>query len=347
MKIKSLFLIVLLLALSSCKSEKNTEKLSLNPYKMTEQLTQREYDTSIAQDEMSRERTENRIPFTMNFVGSLGKPVIDLNEDGKHIYMQIDSGCTKNWFFKSLLEKMDVTEEQYLDIVLEEIKATLQKDQPEILTDYPDDEELKKFLKKQWNSYNLNYVANITYKDHLLRYDTVSKTSYDGILGAQYLLKYDRVTFDYVNNYIILNDEKLDGTAMPMYLSPEDEFLIYIDYNDSKEIALIDTGNYCFTPRHDFGDGNQDYKIDDDSSSYGLAFNGKVPVTPRVMRTYDGIKIGQVTYDNMKGAYSTIRGSGYNKGAQYHLMKLNGLGNVFFYDHIIQFDFADKVFIIK
>ena len=49
----------------------------------------------------------------------------------------------------------------------------------------------------------------------------------------------------------------------------------------------------------------------------------------------------------MKGAYSTIRGSGYNKGAQYHLMKLNGLGNVFFYDHIIQFDFADKVFIIK
>ncbi len=347
MKIKSLFLIVLLLALSSCKSEKNTEKLSLNPYKMTEQLTQREFDTSVALDEMSRECTENRIPFTMNYVGSLGKPVIDLNEDGKHIYMQIDSGCTKNWFFKSLLEKMDVTEEQYLDIVLEEIKATLQKDQPEILTEYPDDEELKKFLKKQWNSYNLNYVANITYKDHLLRYDTVSKTSYDGILGAQYLLKYDRVTFDYVNNYIILNDEKLDGTAMPMYLTPEDELLIYIDYNGSQEIAIIDTGNYCFTPRHNFGDGNQDYKIDDDSSSYGIAFNGKVPVTPRVMRTYDGIKIGQVTYDNMKGAYSTIRGSGYNKGAQYHLMKLNGLGNVFFYDHIIQFDFADKVFIIK
>ena len=347
MKIKSLLLIVLLVLLSSCKSEKNTEALSLNPYKMTEQLTQREYDTSIAQDEMSRERTENRIPFTMNFIGCLGKPVIDLNEDDKHIYMQIDSGYTRNWFFKSLLEKMDVNEEQFVDLILEEMKQTLLRDNPKILTDYPDDAELKKFLKKQWDSYNLNYLANITYNAHSLRYDTVLKTSCDGILGAEYLLKYDRVTFDFVNNYIILNDEKLDGTALQMYQSPADEFLIYIDYNDSKEIALIDTGNYCFTPRHDFGDGMQDYQIDEESSSYGIAFNGKVPVTPRVMRTYNGIKIGHVTYDNMKGAYSTIRGSGYNKGAQYHLMKLNGLGNVFFYNHIIQFDFADKQFIIK
>ena len=118
MKTKSLFIIALLIIFSSCKSEKNTERLSLNPGKMTEQLTQREFDSSKALDEMSRECTENRIPFTMNFVGSLGKPVIDLNEDGRHIYMQIDSGCTKNWFFKSFLEKMDVTEEQYLDIVL-------------------------------------------------------------------------------------------------------------------------------------------------------------------------------------------------------------------------------------
>ena len=347
MKTKSLFIIALLIIFSSCKSEKNTESLSLNPGKMTEQLTQREFDSSKALDEMSRESTENRIPFTMNYVGSFGKPVIDLNEDGKHIYMQIDSGCTRSWFYKSFLEKMDVSEDQYLEIILEEMKETLQRDNPQILNDYPDDTELIKYLKKQWDSYNFNYLANITYKDHSLRYDTVLKTSYDGVLGAEYLLKYDRVTFDYVNNYIILNDEKLDGTAMPLYQSPADEFLIYIDYNGSKEISLIDTGNYCFTPRHDFGNGKQDYKIDDESSFYGVAFNGKVPVTPRVMRTYNGIKIGNVTYDNMKGAYSTIRGSGYNKGAQYHLMKLNGLGNVFFYDHIIQFDFVDKQFIIK
>ena len=109
---------------------------------------------------------------------------------------------------------------------------------------------------------------------------------------------------------------------------------------------MIDTGNYCFTPRHNLGDGKQDYDIND-NANYGLAYNGKVPVTPRVMQTYDDIKIGHVTYNNMKGAYSTIRGSGFVKGSQLHLMKLNNLGNVFFYNHVIQIDYADKVFIIK
>ena len=342
MKIKSLLLILLLVLLSSCKSEKNTEALSLNPYKMTEQLTQREYDTSIAQDEMSRERTENRIPFTMNFVGCLGKPVVDFDPE-HHIYMQVDTGFTRNWYYTSCLRKMNLSDEDFMKEVISEIR----KNHTDVSAAHPSDEELSNYLKESWKNYNENYLAEAWINDTPLRYDSVSKQSFDGVLGQDFLMQYDRVTFDFINNYLILNDEKLDGTALQMYLSPADEILIYIDCNGSKEIAMIDTGNYCFTPRHDFGDGMQDYQIDEDSSSYGIAFNGKVPVTPRVMRTYNGIKIGHVTYDNMKGAYSTIRGSGYNKGAQYHLIKLNGLGNVFFYNHIIQFDFADKQFIIK
>ena len=65
------------------------------------------------------------------------------------------------------------------------------------------------------------------------------------------------------------------------------------------------------------------------------------------MQTYNNIQIGGAAYNNIKGAYSTIEGSGFAKGSQLHMMKLNNLGNVFFYDHIIQFDFVDKVFIIK
>ena len=65
------------------------------------------------------------------------------------------------------------------------------------------------------------------------------------------------------------------------------------------------------------------------------------------MQTYDDIKIGDVTYSNMKGAYSTIMGSGFVKGSQAHMMKLNNLGNVFYYNHVIQIDYVDKVFIIK
>ena len=174
----------------------------------------------------------------------------------------------------------------------------------------------------------------------------MQKQSYDGVLGADYLMNYDRVTFDYINNYMILNDEKLDGTESPFIQTANSEILINFTYNGQQELAMIDTGNYCFTPRHNIGDGKQDYDIDD-YSTYGLTYNDDVPVTPRIMQTYDNIQIGGVTYSNIKGAYSTIEGSGFGKGAQLHMMKLNNLGNVFFYDHIIQFDFVDKVFIIK
>ena len=159
-------------------------------------------------------------------------------------------------------------------------------------------------------------------------------------------MNYDRVTFDYINNYMILKDKKLDGTEIPFIQTDNSEILINFTYNGQQELAMIDTGNYCFTPRHNIGDGKQDYDIDD-YSNYALTYNDDVPVTPRIMQTYDNIQIGGVNYSNIKGAYSTIEGSGFNKGAQLHMMKLNNLGNVFFYDHIIQFDFVDKVFIIK
>ena len=166
------------------------------------------------------------------------------------------------------------------------------------------------------------------------------------MLGEEFLMRYDRVTFDFVENYIILNDEKLDGTAIPFIQTPNKEILINFLYDGKQELAMIDTGNYCFTPRHNIGDGKQNYDIND-YSSYLLEYKGEVPVTPRVMQTYDNIRIGDVVYNNIKGAYSTIAGSGFGKGSKMHFIKLNNLGNVFFYDHIIQFDFVDKVFIIK
>lgn len=60
---------------------------------MVEQLTQRKFDNSKAVDEMSRERSENRIPFTMNFKGCEGKPVLKADKD-REIYLQLDSAST-------------------------------------------------------------------------------------------------------------------------------------------------------------------------------------------------------------------------------------------------------------
>lgn len=342
MKTKSLIILCLIVILCSCTQDRTSpDKISYDGQEMTEQLTQRNFDSSKAVEEMTRERTETRIPFTMNYSECLGKPVIELDTD-RHIYVMVDSGCTRNWYFSSFIEKANLSEDEFMRIIIQDIR----KNEPEISNGHPSDEEFSTFLKNEWENYNLNYLAKVYINNISLRYDSVQKQSYDGVLGADFLMAYDRVTFDYINNYMILNDKKLDGTEIPFIQTDNSEILINFTYNGQQELAMIDTGNYCFTPRHNIGDGKQDYDIDD-YSSYALTYNDDVPVTPRIMQTYDNIQIGGVTYSNIKGAYSTIEGSGFNKGAQLHMMKLNNLGNVFFYDHIIQFDFVDKVFIIK
>ncbi len=342
MKRKSLIILFIDCILCSCKSiTGRTERLSYNPVKMTKQLTQRSFDSSKAIEEMSRERTEKRIPFTMNYQWCFGKPVIDFDPE-HHIYMQVDTGFTRNWYHTSLLRKMNLSDEDFM----KEVIANIRKNHSDVSNAHPDDEELSNYLKKEWKNYNENWLAEAWIGDTVLRYDPASNPSFDGVLGEDFLMQYKRVTFDFVNNYLILDDEKLDGTEIPFVQTSALEVLINFTYKGQQELAMIDTGNYCFTPRHNLGDGKQDYDIND-NSNYGLAYNGKVPVTPRVMQTYDDIKIGHVAYNNMKGAYSTIRGSGFVKGSQLHLMKLNNLGNVFFYDHVIQIDYADKVFIIK
>ena len=342
MKIKNVFIVFCNVILSSCTiSRAGSEKLSYNPVKFTEQLTQRTFDPSKAIEELSRERTEKRIPFTLDYEWCFGKPVIDFDPE-HHIYMQVDTGFTRNWYYTSCLRKMGLSDEDFMKEVIAEVR----KNHTDVSEAHPSDEELSNYLKKSWKNFNENYLAEAWINDTNLRYDSVSNQSFDGVLGQDFLMKYDRVTFDFVNNYLILDDEKLDGTAIPFVQTDNKEILINFTYKDQSELAMVDTGNYCFTPRHNIGDGKQDYDIND-YSKYGLSYKGKVPVTPRVMQTYDDIKIGHVTYNNMKGAYSTIRGSGFVKGSQIHMMKLNNLGNVFFYNHVFQIDYVDKVFIIK
>ena len=345
MKLKSCILLSLALSvvlLFSCKStETDSESLSYNGRILTEQLTQTKFDTSKALEEMSRERTNNKIPFTMNFEGCLGKPVIDFDSD-YHVYMQVDTGCTRNWYFPSFLAKFDIQKDYFIQCIINNIR----QNEPDISEAHPDDKELSHFLEEEWSKYNLNHLAQIYYNDLPLRYDTVLQESFDGVLGEDFLIQFERVTFDYINHYIILNDEKLEGSHIPFILTPNNEILIYFEYNGQNELAMIDTGNYGFTPRLNIGDGNQDYDIND-YSNYGIGSSATPPETPRIMHTYNNIKIGNITYNKIKGAYSTIKGSGYNKGSQLHLMKLNNLGNVFFYEHVIQFDFINKELIIK
>lgn len=71
---KNVLYLLSFFTLTSCISGLSAaEKLSFRWPKMVEQLTQRKFDNSKAVDEMSRERSENRIPFTINFKDCEGK----------------------------------------------------------------------------------------------------------------------------------------------------------------------------------------------------------------------------------------------------------------------------------
>ncbi len=337
-KFPMLFLIIWGAVLCSCKNKSEEKHLSYNSKKATEQMTHRKFDYPKAWEDMLRERN-NRIPFTLNFEGSHGKPVITVNAEYK-LCMLIDSGSTSNWFYKSFLDKIKLSEEDFIKKAIENLKTK----EPQIFENYKSKDELAEFLTNKWLEFK--YLPSMTFNDDVLLYYYNKKEAVDGVLGSAFLQKYKRVTIDYVNQYIILNDEKLNGTALSMYKTQNQEFLIFIEYNGNKEFAMVDTGNPWFIPRHNFGDGNQNYDIND-NSTYGIGYDGDVPVTPRVFRPYNNIKIGNIIYNNINGVYSTAKGLDLNKGAISHFIKLNNLGNVFFYNHVIQFDFVDMEFIIK
>lgn len=50
-------------------------------------------------------------------------------------------------------------------------------------------------------------------------------------------MKYERVTVDYINNYIILNDEKLEGSEIPFLMTDNQEILINFTYKGQQELG--------------------------------------------------------------------------------------------------------------
>ena len=165
MKTKSLIILCLIVILCSCTQDRTSpDKISYDGTEMTEQLTQRKFDSSKAVEEMTRERTETRIPFTMNYSECLGKPVIELDAD-RHIYVMVDSGCTRNWYFSSFIEKANLSEDDFMRIIIQDIR----KNEPEISNGHPSDEEFSTFLKNEWANYNLNYLAKVYINNISLR----------------------------------------------------------------------------------------------------------------------------------------------------------------------------------
>ncbi len=121
---------------------------------------------------------------------------------------------------------------------------------------------------------------------------------------------------------------------------------IEFSYQGKKEYGVIDTGNYTFSPRSNFGKDEIQYDFKRDTK-YSVSYNGPVHKRFPCILTFNDIKIGNILYSNIKGLYSNVWFSTYNKGAQNELQFVNGIGCEFFRNHVIQFDYEDNEFIIQ
>jgi len=306
-------------------------------------LSQETYNTKLAESELTRSRSSVKIPFTRNYPDRLGCPVIRISVDGVELDMLVDTGCTVTWLYEGGISKMYGSLNSFfvnqgaVDYYREHLVSP---EQSAKLSDDKVCKNLAELLK--------NYQISMTSDDETLGTLHLSNVKkYDGIIGMEYLQQYKRVTFDFINNYLILDDEPLSGSRIPMICDQARTCSIPFAYNGYTEYGLVDTGNYTFSPRNDFGKNDMDVSDIQFQAEYSLEFQGKIKKQPPRILSFNGIQIGGVTYDTIKGVYSNIWFSTYNTGAQQMLMKRNGLGCQFFRGHVIQFDFENSQFVLQ
>ena len=75
-------------------------------------------------------------------------------EGNNDVYVMLDSGSTRNWFYYSLLEKINVTEDDFIQKVVEYIK----QNELELIKNHSSEKEVAQYLKNEWSNYNLNYL---------------------------------------------------------------------------------------------------------------------------------------------------------------------------------------------
>lgn len=309
-----------------------------------EVLANSKFDSKKAESELCRETSENVYPFSMNYKGRWGCPVVRIKLDGNYFTMLVDTGCTLNWIYNNGIIKAFGSMEEFKKNNYTNYVYEMQKQEPNFTEKY----NYKKILSRMHNDllskkYLPYYRTN--FGDSIVTIER-KNPSIDGILGQAFLMRYKYVTFDFTNNLFILNNEKISGHSSPMILGEDNRVYISFLYNDMKEIGLIDTGNYTFTPRADFGinEIKYDFKMEEE---YSISYDGSVPKRFPMLHKFSNIIINNESFNNIRGVYSNIWFSSYNKGAQNHLLKVNGLGCEFFRDYVIQLDYEKMEFIMQ
>ena len=338
---KFLFVIFICISLCSCKT-------------VHEVLANQRFNNSIGEKELARPNENNKIPFTLNSKLDYGCPVVCLKINYKKAYFMVDTGSPVVMLSDKGLEKLGLSSYQFKTYCMTGYRVYLEKHYPEIY------EKVKRNYKKLSRQFDKDLKKGLTFSGMEVNtpyfndfyYGQLYDSKIDGILGLSFLCRYKRVTFDFINNYMILDDEKLDGNATPLFLNMEaidsgEDAHCCIDFNykGKREVGMLDTGNYTFSPRSNFGKDENHYQMEYTTSDD--IFYKKLKKRVPIVHTYNDIEICGIRKDKIKGVYSNILFSTYSKAAQEHLMYVNGIGCELFRDCIIQFDFENKLFVVK
>lgn len=312
-------------------------------------LTGRTFNPNLALEELSRPETEERVPFTLNY-NWYGSPVVKAKggDDGKDLFLVVDTGLSYSYIYKSGIEKVFGTEGNFFDV-----NGTYQWYRENHIDNKKRLKNLSrakviKLIRKDLKNGNINTwrdIGGIRFKYYASDEVEINGQRLDGVLGADFLMKHKNVVFDFKENYMYFDQSQIDGTVLEMKKNNCNNFYVYFSYKGKQELGIVDTGNYTFCPRNGIGDGSPEHDIND--KSFGIHGKRKVKQISPAVWTFDDIEIGGIKYDNVKAQYSFTTDSGFNYGAQYHAYCLNNLGNEFFFDHIIQYDFENMKFIIK
>jgi hypothetical protein len=330
---KILYVLSLSLLVQSCTSP---------PKFIIEALANTNFNQSLAENEISREHDENVYPFTLNYLNHYGCPIVQIQLEEELFTFLVDTGCERSWLFNNGITKLfgsvENFEEEQMDDYLDCIKQT----NPEILEN-KSTEQLKIMFHRDLADFNIGFTIHHSFADFGY---WPKDGNIDGVIGQDLMKKHSTVTFDFVDNLLIFDGYPIEGSVLPMIESEMDDVFIEFLYNGKIEYGFVDTGNYTFTPRSNFGkdDVHFDFKWSDD---YSISFNGHLKKRFPWILTFNNIIIGDIEYNDIKGVYSNIWFSTYNMGAQNMLRYVNGIGCEFFRGHIIMFDYENNQLIIQ
>ena len=316
---------------------------------VNEVLADRKFDNKVAESELERLPEGNVYPFTLDSDYNYGCPVVRYPINGQIGTFVVDTGAPGVLLTSNGIKKLGVGVDKIEQMCLPYYVKFLEQCNPKLFRRIKDDPEklLAQLRKDQKKGYNIPFYTDKEGDFSNFWYGQSRDTKKDGFIGLTILEKYGRVTFDFVNNVMILGGERLEGNSTPMARDANGCWCIEFLYKGKKEVAMIDTGNYTFSPRNNFGKDDNIYNLTDGSPSAAEVLYKKTPKKMPFVHTFSDIEICGVKKDGIKGVYSNCWFSTYTVTSQQYLTKVNGIGCELFKGNVIQLDFEAKEFIIK